>query len=285
MTNTRMTDTATLADMATLPSDKVKRAVEAGDWAEAARTFEREKKEIRREFAPIALGHSRMISAVLDLLAGMIRERQDALTEKLGEAVAGQDSAGAIETIDKKRAEHSHYQRACVQFLTQLYSYALDIGGPAGLCELHLQTADRMVDLFESWERKEGVELLRAVIKIKLANLGNAQISEDDEKFTITLDPCGSCGRIHREGWYDDSPGHRLVHEPHPMTYGRPDFPVYNTHSAVFHGIAAHQRLGFPHWVTQCPQDPAEPCIQYIYKTRSAVPREYLQSLGLVEVA
>ena len=141
MTNTRMTDTATLADMATLPSDKVKRAVEAGDWAEAARTFEREEKEIRREFAPIALGHSRMISAVLDLLAGMIRERQNALTGKLGEAVAAQDSAGAIEAIDKKRAEHSHYQRACVQFLTQLYSYALDIGGPAGLCELQIGRA------------------------------------------------------------------------------------------------------------------------------------------------
>lgn len=277
----QISDRSKLDEMATLPSDKVKKAVETGDWNLATTLFNREEREIEREFAPIARGHSRMISAVLDDLAAMIRDRQNALTREMGEAIARQDRESALALIEQKRAEHGHYQRACVQFLTELYSYALDISGAAGLFQLHLQTAAKMADLFDSWERRDGLDLLRGVIKIKLANLGNVHIEEDEEKFTITLDPCGSCGRIYREGFYDDSPGHRLVHEPHPMTYGRSDFPVYNTHSAVFHGIAAYRRLGYPHWVTDCPRNPADACIQYVYKDRAKVPQDYLRSLGI----
>lgn len=277
----QISDRSKLDEMATLPSDKVKKAVETGDWDQAMALFSREEREIEREFAPIARGHSRMISAVLDDLAVMIRDRQNALTRNMAEAIARQDRETALTLIEQKRAEHSHYQRACVQFLTELYSYALDIGGAAGLFQLHLQTAAKMADLFDSWERRDGLDLLRGIIKIKLANLGNVHIEEDEEKFTITLDPCGSCGRIYREGFYDDTPGRRLVHEPHPMTYGRSDFPVYNTHSAVFHGIAAYRRLGYPHWVTDCPRNPIDPCIQYVYKDRAKVPQDYLRSLGI----
>ena len=70
-----------------------------------------------------------------------------------------------------------------------------------------------------------------------VGNFATLTIEEDDEKFLIVQDPCGSCGRQddHNRG---EPPWHlALVRERHPITFCRGDVSAYRTHIAVMHTI------------------------------------------------
>ena len=98
------------------------------------------------------------------------------------------------------------------------------------------------------------------------------QMTEEVDRFTFRLDPCGSGGRLYRgEMWralfrYDDGPTSPLISEAQPITFGRRDFPVYCTH------CAAHNRDQYRHDVLYFVNDghaqdrPGAACLQFTYK-------------------
>jgi hypothetical protein len=66
---------------------------------------------------------------------------------------------------------------------------------------------------------------------------GAFRIVEEDDRFVFILDPCGSGGRMFREEMTKDRFHYGtdlapIVREPHPLTFGRTDFPMYCTHCA-----------------------------------------------------
>ena len=69
---------------------------------------------------------------------------------------------------------------------------------------------------------------------------GEISVTEDEEKFTIVMDPCGSGGRMRRGDTKDGTPSRRgppydfgVTKEAHPWSWGRKDVPYYCTHCAV----------------------------------------------------
>jgi hypothetical protein len=98
-------------------------------------------------------------------------------------------------------------------------------------------------------------------------NFAQLTIDEDDEKFVITQDPCGSCGRQLECGAFPGSLGHAVVTEVHPITFERGDVPIYRTHVAVMHFLMADARIGVPWPVVACPRGSiAGPCHISLYK-------------------
>jgi hypothetical protein len=66
---------------------------------------------------------------------------------------------------------------------------------------------------------------------------GKFRIEEEDDRFVFVLDPCGSGGRMFREEMTKDRFHYGtdlapIVRDPHPLTFGRTDFPMYCTHCA-----------------------------------------------------
>ena len=57
-------------------------------------------------------------------------------------------------------------------------------------------------------------------------NPGAFSITEDDEKVTFTMNPCGSGQRLVRNGVYERE-GMGRTREAHDWSYGRKDFPLY----------------------------------------------------------
>jgi hypothetical protein len=55
------------------------------------------------------------------------------------------------------------------------------------------------------------------------------EIKEHSDHFSISA-ICASGGRMVRDGAYDGPDGFLRIKNPQPMTFGRPDFPVYCSH-------------------------------------------------------
>ncbi len=105
-------------------------------------------------------------------------------------------------------------------------------------------------------------------VAVAKGNCGTvADIEEDDEKFAVTLDPCGSCGRQVAERPYPGPYDLATVKEAAPITSGRTGMTVYRTHVAVIHHILPLEQRGVPWPVIECPGPRAGgPCRFLLYK-------------------
>jgi hypothetical protein len=111
---------------------------------------------------------------------------------------------------------------------------------------------------------------------LAVGNFATIKIEEDDEKFVITQDPCGSCGRQHRDGCYEPPWNLAMVKEKHQITFNVGDVTAYRTHIAVMHTIMPIERIGAPWPAIQCSHDKTRTCRIFLYKNpRQAAPEHY----------
>jgi hypothetical protein len=93
------------------------------------------------------------------------------------------------------------------------------------------------------------------------------RISEDDEKFTLTQDPCGTCSRQIEQGRYGSPVDLAVVRERHATTWFRGDTPIYRAHVPLWHIALAGELVGVPWPVNRCPAGLGTgPCDVLLYK-------------------
>jgi hypothetical protein len=135
----------------------------------------------------------------------------------------------------------------------------------------------------------QGAEALPARIKMLASGLhGHLQpleITEDEDKIEIKLCPCGSGGRLIAEGKYDGPDAFLKIAKPQPLTYGRPDYPVYCAHEYAMEKIDIEAN-GKPFVVVE----PAarlgrDYCSLIVYKDPDKIPAHYYERLGLKKPA
>ena len=105
-------------------------------------------------------------------------------------------------------------------------------------------------------------------------------IVEDDEKISLTMQPCGSGERIIQRGAYNPEAGLATVKDPHPITWGKKDFPIYCVHCPVMEmlQIEATGNFGACHIV----KDPIYhgSCQFVFYKNPADIPEEFYTRIG-----
>ncbi|MBK6658895.1 MAG: hypothetical protein IPG43_12390 [Proteobacteria bacterium] len=131
----------------------------------------------------------------------------------------------------------------------------------------------------------KGHDQLRGRIKMFAAGLqGHLQpleISEDDEKVEIKMKPCGSGGRLVQEGKYEGPDAFHKIAKPQPLTYGRPDYPVYCAHEYSMEKVDIEAN-GKPFVVVEPAAELGrEYCSMLIYKDPDKIPAKYYERLGL----
>ncbi len=115
---------------------------------------------------------------------------------------------------------------------------------------------------------------------------GAITVTQDAERYTIVMDPCGSGGRMRRGDPVDGTPS-RLdppynfgkTKEAHHWSWGRKDLPYYCAHCAV-NEIMPIEWGGAPLWVTDFDPDHARPCRWHFYKKPELIPEEYWTRVG-----
>jgi hypothetical protein len=120
---------------------------------------------------------------------------------------------------------------------------------------------------------------------------GGIDVIEDDEKYSIRMDPCGSGGRM-RRGDPVDGTGSRLeapynfgvTQEAHDWSWSKKGVPYYCIHCAVNEAMPMEWG-GHPLWVTGYDADAAKPCYWHFYKRADDIPEDYYTRQGFVKPA
>jgi hypothetical protein len=106
------------------------------------------------------------------------------------------------------------------------------------------------------------------------------EITEDDEKVSIKMNPCGSGQRLVQSGAYEP-PRSISRMKPQRLTWGRTDFPLYCSHGAL-QEIINIETLGYPTYVHELPEKVGtEPCRFNLYKDPAAIPEEVYKRVGM----
>lgn len=138
----------------------------------------------------------------------------------------------------------------------------------------------RQVQAINQLPRRKVAELLAATWRAhSLSGVGedpaSFTITEDDEKLTFHLHPCGSGARLVRRGLYEQE-GYGRTREAHDWSFDRKDMPLYCTHCTFMNESLPIKWAGFPLYPLDPPEDyDRDPCRWYWYKDPADIPERF----------
>jgi hypothetical protein len=223
--------------------------------------------------AAAVLATSRFFGALAE--AGAPFPGADGMSEDSGGVVGRVAEPARTGDSDRALAAFDAFEGACrilqdtyCDWLSSLLSEVYRRWGPEELEHLHRYCAERTllpwmaIDIQNAPEKR----LVRWVRMLE-SHFSVLRVSEDDEKFVLIQDPCGTCSRQILAGRYDPPFNLAVIEEEHVLTWGRGETPVYRTHVPVWHVAMARERLGVPWPVNRCPAGlGAGPCETFLYK-------------------
>jgi len=289
MTSTRLFTDDELAALATPPRARLAAHLAAGDLD----GFERTVREFDRAHRGSVDGYSAWGASTVRHALDVHAEDAAALFDALrhfhatypGEAVdlATAPATTPEQVVDLARAgDHAGAVAAWDQLTTE-WRDRNDFGRDLVSALLSFVYRQHGPDALEATIRRGGTDTLIAFLPTDIARppekrlLSTARmlhghftvftITEDDEKFTIHQDPCGTCTTQLAEGRYAPPLDLAVVTEVHPVTGGRGDTPIYRTHIPVMHVLMAREEIGVPWPLPMCPAGLGTgPCPSHIFK-------------------
>jgi hypothetical protein len=187
----------------------------------------------------------------------------DLLKESIGQGDKEEASRLSQRMYNEFLAMHDLYRN----WVTHLLSF---VGKRFGDKVLYEALEETVSGFTKNLNKRYANKNIRRKFEILIAGLRGhlhpLKIEEDDEKFIITAQPCGSGGRLILEGGYDPPRNFLKVKKPQPMTFNRGDFPVYCAHCYLQNLIPAEEG-GKPLFITRPADKLGEgPCVIYFYK-------------------
>ena len=176
--------------------------------------------------------------------------------------------AGALATFDALEARAREAQDALRDWLSALLSHVYR-GHGVDTLELALRySAERtLFDWMPTDMARAPEKRLPSWVRMLQGHFSALRIEEDDEKFTLVQDPCGTCTRQIEQGRYDPPLSLAVVAERHATTWGRGDTPIYRAHVPLWHVTLAEELVGVPWPVNRCPAGLGTgPCAVLLYK-------------------
>lgn len=195
----------------------------------------------------------------------------------------------AIELGDKERAkklaermytEFSAMHDLYVDWLAEFMDYVYTRYGEDALYEALRKVVRVSVAPMVETTKLDFRRRVQSVVFMLRGHLQPMKVEEDDEKVCIMVERCGSGQRLVERGAYKPPHNLALLWKPHPMTWGRNDFPVYCTHCAVLE-ILSIEQLGYPACVTFPSRRVGEgPCRICVYKKSEDIPEQVYTRVG-----
>jgi hypothetical protein len=105
-------------------------------------------------------------------------------------------------------------------------------------------------------------------------------IVENDKTISLTMQPCGSGERILQKGGYKPEIGLAKIRDPHRITWGKKDFPIYCVHCPVMEALDIENtgNFGAVHIIAEPIYQGA--CQFVFYKNPADIPEEFYTRIG-----
>jgi hypothetical protein len=197
------------------------------------------------------------------------------------EAIESGNKERARELAQRMYREFNHLHDGYMFWVTGLQTYIYKNYGIDALeeaeREAHTIEAKTVFRPSEETDFRSRVEHLVGGFR---GHLQPIRVEEDDEKVSITMEPCGSGERIIQKGGYDPATGLARVKEPHRITWGMKDFPIYCVHCPVMEILEIERTgdFGSVHVVTEPIHQGS--CHWIFYKDPARIPEELYVRIG-----
>jgi hypothetical protein len=234
---------------------------------------------LAKEYIPVHKGLRKVLGYEMEYIERIFRVEQAAIAACITTAVETGRYDEARELLRERDRQHQVIYDQFIEIMAGFHTYVGKVFGDQRLEGLFRHAGERQRQGFEKWESLLAEDFVRASADLLRSHMGNVTVSEDDEKFTITQDPCGSGGRLMREGAYDGSDGLYRIETAQAMTFGKPEFPSFCAHCAVWNNIQCIEWFGYPQWSIDHPATPADPCRIHIYKSARKIPARYYEQV------
>jgi len=106
-------------------------------------------------------------------------------------------------------------------------------------------------------------------------------VEEDHEKFTFTMDPCGSAGRMWRKGFFHPPRNYGFTQKAYPWSFNIKGLPYYCVHCSLMNERLPIEWVGHPVNPMEPPRKAEDPCIMYYYKDPDKIPEKYWERYNL----
>lgn len=197
------------------------------------------------------------------------------------EAIDSGDKAKAKELALRMQREFEHLHDGYGFWVTGLQSYIYRRLGADALeeAEREAHTAEAKVVFTppEKTDLRSRVEHLASGLR---GHMQPITIVETDRTVSLSMKPCGSGERLIQKGAYSPEIGFARIEEPHRITWGMKDFPIYCVHCPVMEALdlEAAGEFGAVHVVTEPMYHGA--CEFVFYKDPADVPEEFYTRIG-----
>jgi len=112
------------------------------------------------------------------------------------------------------------------------------------------------------------------------AGEGDVDVTEDDEKWVLSFDPCGTGGRMRRSARSEPPFGFADVEGAYDWTWGEAGVCLFCAHCSFVNEIVPIEQHGTPMRVTEYPDAPGKPCTWTVYKAPERVPDRAFERVG-----
>ena len=199
-------------------------------------------------------------------------------------ALAEGDATRAAELLERTVAQWRSLQDYSINWITSLLSFIGRELGEDGVEQALRATGEEFVRPRRAagaeWASLPASARAKAIARAMLANFGECDVSEDEEKITLSF-RCGSGGRMIDEGRYESSGGPYLtLTEQGPRTFGRPELPVYCAHCSVNNEIQPVEWGGTPTSIEHPSDGPGGRCVHFIYRDIDTTPADAFLRIG-----
>jgi hypothetical protein len=214
--------------------------------------------------------------------------------DRVIEAIDRGDSEAAKRLCEEMKYEGQFMHDMLVDGIAGLISYVKDKLGDEGVEEAWEFSLERgwkpTVEAIDRADRRFIAKALAATWRAHSTSgvgpkPGAFEISEDEEKLTFTMNPCGSGQRLVRLGRYGEG-GYGRTDGAHSWSYGREGFPLYCTHCTFMNELLPIRWIGHPVYPSDPPDDfDRDPCRWYWYKDPSDIPARHWDRYGMTKPA
>ena len=197
------------------------------------------------------------------------------------EAIDAGDRDRAKALAVRMQKEYQHLHDGYMFWVTGLQSYIYRHLGVDALeeAEREAHTAEAKVVFLppETTDLRSLVEHMASGLR---GHMQPITIIETDKTISLSMKPCGSGERLIQKGAYDPEVGLAKVEEPHRITWGMSDLPIYCVHCPIMEALEYENTgdLGAVHVVTEPLYDGN--CQFVFYKDPADIPEECYTRIG-----
>ncbi|MFQ5763168.1 MAG: hypothetical protein ACE5PO_09050 [Candidatus Bathyarchaeia archaeon] len=209
-----------------------------------------------------------------------LRDLAEPLCDKVIRAIKGGQLEEAIELVKQLTEESKRMHDVGFEFVWTLLTYIGRKCGDEAVGEalrFRHENKPQLSNVIAELKAEDRVE------HIALAHRGhfsNITISEEEDRFIIKLDPCGTGGRMWRKELVDSPQNLHTIREAYEWTWGTENTPAYCAHCCVHEIMSMKGGSTAPPWITERPGNAVEPCYWFVYKKPELIPKTYLERVG-----